>query len=520
MGLLEKITGLRAPYPGVRWDPSSRRVLAATETFRALPPEAQEAALYLPAWDFLKVGDNVYAKHIVEKAEGEETFFLLPALGYNEAIEKVQQLQKENNFLRDQLHAFVQQLPVPLFVIEEKADLRITYANPLLLELIGAPLSKLYRGLTLEDIFPDHVEEAKGLLEIARSEHKPQQVIIEGFRTTGHPYAYLVRAFPFETPSLRGVFFALVDVTREREQERRLELQNQELMTLTEELRQNQEELQVALKEVEAAQKEADLRRKELEDSLIAAQRYQRTMLLRTREITSLWGRDKVAIVARAHSYVGGDFLFAIKRGEYVYVVLGDATGHGPSGALLALTVRAQLLQAIAEISHPDELPAALTEAREALFEILDVKPDQTLSNDGAEIGLLALPIARSEVLYYAGAGRNLYLLDGDGTLHKYRGLRHGLGWNVPGSPLEPFKVEEIPYTSGGVLFLFSDGLSDQHNPDNHKLGVREVEQWLAQSASAGPEPADKVRYIMKLWHDFRQEAPQTDDVLLIALGL
>jgi hypothetical protein len=46
------------------------------------------------------------------------------------------------------------------------------------------------------------------------------------------------------------------------------------------------------------------------------------------------------------------------------------------------------------------------------------------------------------------------------------------------------------------------------------------VEQWLAESANAGPEPADKVRHVMRRWEDFRQEAPQTDDVLLIALAL
>ncbi len=521
MGLLEKLAGLRAPYPGVRWEPSSGRLLGATDAFRAFPPEAQEAALHLPAWDFLKVGEEIYAKHITHKTENEEVFFLLPALGYNEAIEKIHQLQKENSFLRDQLHAFVQQLPVPLFVVEEKSDLRITYANQLLLELIGAPLSKLYKGLTLEDVFPDHVEQAKVLLESARGRRQPQQEIIEGFRATGHPYAYLVRAFPFETPNLRGVFFAVVDVTKEKEQERRLELQNQELAALTEELRQNQEELQIAVKELEAAQKEAESRRKELEDSLVAAQRYQRTILFRTREVIDLWGRDKVAIVARAHSYVGGDFIFAHRRGDYGYIVVGDATGHGPSGALLALTVRTQLLQAIAETTHPRDLPAALTEARETLFEILDVDPSQTLSNDGAEVGILALPLAREGTLYYAGAGRNLYLLDANSTLHKYKGQRHALGWNVPGAPLETFTVTEIPYPAGGIAFLFTDGLSDQHSPDNHKLGLRTVERWLSESAfAAGPEPADKVRYVMKLWQDFRHEAPQTDDVLLVALGL
>lgn len=74
MGLLEKLTGLKVPYPGVRWGSHTGRILAATDAFRALPAEAQEVALTLPAWDFLKVSGEVYAKHIVEKTDTEETF--------------------------------------------------------------------------------------------------------------------------------------------------------------------------------------------------------------------------------------------------------------------------------------------------------------------------------------------------------------------------------------------------------------------------------------------------------------
>jgi serine phosphatase RsbU (regulator of sigma subunit)/PAS domain-containing protein len=520
MGLLEKLAGLKAPYPGVRWQPSTGKVLAATEAFKALHIGAQEAALALPSWDFLRVDGEVYAKHITESAADEEVFFLLPAQGYNEAVDKIKSLEKENAFLRDQLHVFVQQLPVPVFVLEEKSSSRVTFANQLLLDLIGVPLSRLYKGLSLEDIFPDHVEQAQAILSQARQTQKPQQEIVEGFRSEGSPYAYLVRAFPFETPSLRGFFFALVDVSKEREQERRLEMQNQELVTLAEELRQNQEELQITLKEVEAARKEAEARRKDLEDSLLAAQRYQRTILLRTRELISLWGRDHTAVVARAHSYVGGDFLFAMRQGDYIYVVVGDATGHGPSGALLALTVRSQLLYAFSSLAHPESLPQVLEEARDMLFEVLDVDLNKVLSIDGAEVGILALPTKRSGYFYFAGAGMNLYALSPNGTLHKYKGARHGLGWNFPGRALEAFSVEKVPYIANTTLFLFTDGLPDQHDANYSKLGLRTVEKWLIESATSGSEPADKVRYISQCWQYFQQDAPQTDDMLLVAARL
>ncbi len=522
MGLLQKLTaGLSVPFPGVRWNPETGKVLSTTEAFRTLDADLQEKALALPAWDFLIENGQVFSKHIIERSESEETFFLLPAEGYYETIQKVKELEKENAFLRDQLHAFVQQIPVPLFVIEEgRQTHRITYANQLLLELAGIPLAQLYKGLTLEDVFPDHPEAVEALLQKAQQSRKPVQAVLEGHRKSGQLYAYLVRAFSFETPSLKGIFFAIIDISKEKEQEIQLEQQNQELLVLTEELRQNQEELQMSLQELSAARAVAETRQKELEDSLEAAKRYQRNLLLRPKNIIDNWGRDRVAMVSKVHSYVGGDFLLGLCHQDFFYVAVGDATGHGPSGALLALTVQNELRYRLTRLQHPRQLHTLLEGTREVLFELFDVKPDVTLSNEGAEVGIIALPLARERAFYYAGAGRTLYNLKPDGDLEEIAGTRHGIGWNVPGTPPESYQTLELSYSSGSTLFLFTDGVSDQHNLSGKKIGRKRLRQWIQDSAQAGPTPVDKTRYIMKQWLSFSGGAPQTDDVLLLAIEL
>ncbi|GIV23460.1 MAG: SpoIIE family protein phosphatase [Bacteroidia bacterium] len=522
MALFGLQTTLKAPFPGVRYEPATGKVLARTEAWDYLSPELQEKALLLPAWDFLHENGHIWAKHIVEETDTTQTFFLLPAEGHYEVIQKLERVEAEARFLREQLHAFVQNVPLPLFVVEASGDLdkaRVLFANPLLLELLKLPLKRLYEGLTLRDIFGEAAAPLQ-LLHQAAQQRKPVQETIERPAERGS-YWWILQAFPFQSTNLSGIMVGIVDVTKEKEQERQLAEAYAELQVQSEELRQSQEALYAAYEELHKAKEEAEARRKELEDSLIAAQRYQRTLLFRSRDLFAVWGYDRAAVVARSHTYVGGDFLVVRSGPSHLYVGIGDATGHGSSGALLAVTVQGLLHQALLELASPSELHIALEVAQRALFEVLEVEPGKDLSNDGAEVALVALPLQSPERVYVATAGREVVLLLPDGTLIESQQGRRGLGWSAPGQTPAPFSTEELPYVAGATLFLFSDGVTDQLNAEGKRIGRKRFLEWLKESHTAGPEPRDKTRFLLKHWHDWKgEETPQTDDIVLIALQL
>lgn len=522
MALFRLSAELKAPFPGVQWEPETGKILSRNATWAALPESTQVAALALPAWDFLEADGQRWAKYISEQSDRTETFFLIPADGHYEAIQKLQALEAEVKFLREQLHAFVQNVPLPLFVVQEAPrleDTRITFANNLLLEALNIPLKRLYQGLTLRDIFGATAEAAGRFLEEAHRARTPVQEVFEAPTESGTHW-WLVRAFPFQTSALQGIMVGLVDLTRQKAQERELAEAYQELQTQTEELRQSQEALQSAYEALAQAKEEAEARRKELEDSLIAAQRYQRTLLFRVHMLYEAWGYENCAVIARAHTYVGGDFIVAKVKENYLYLGIGDATGHGSSGALLAITVQGLLHQAILQLTSPDQLHQALESARKELWDILEITPGQDLSNDGAEVALVALPLSRSGELYLSTAGRVFYLLSPEGQLVESQQGRRALGWSVPGQPSEPYSTEKLPYPKGSTLFLFSDGLTDQLNAEGRRFGRKALRDLLAQAHTAGPEPRDKTRYILQHWNAWKGETPQTDDVVLIALGL
>ncbi|MDW8016188.1 MAG: SpoIIE family protein phosphatase [Bacteroidia bacterium] len=518
MGLWGTSGGVKSPFPAARWNKQTGKLLSKNEAWDALPSEIQQNALLMPSWDFLHENGHIWSKYIMESDEQHETFFLLPAEGYHEVVQRLTKVEEELRFYREQLHAFVQNAPVPLFLIQRDRGHRITFANQLLLETAGIPLAQLYKGISLQDVAGSATLEVQKILDEAEKHQKPVQEIVQKEGKQGTVY-WLVRAFPFHTSTLDGIMVGVLDITREKLQEEMLAQAYQELQAQAEELRQSQEELIAVNEALKAAQEESENRRKELEASLQAAQRYQRTLLMRTHTLYEKWGYDRVSVVTRVHTYVGGDFLLIRKTKEHLYVGLGDATGHGVSGALLAITVQGLLSQALAEVP-PDQIHLALQEVHDHLIQILEVPPDR-LSTEGAEVIVVALPLARTGSIYITSAGRAAYLALPSGELTEYNQRRRGLGWNLPGKEKEPFITETLPYLPQATLYLFTDGMTDQLDPSGKRIGTRTFLQWIREAVQLSSDPRTQTRYILQQWNNWRGEnSALTDDATLIALQL
>lgn len=510
--------GLKSPFPAVRWNKQTGKLLSKNEAWDALSPDTQRQALLMPSWDFLHENGHIWTKYITESDEQYESSFLIPAEGYYEVVQRLYKVEEELRFYREQLYGFVQNVPVPLFLIQKDQGHRITFANQLLLETTGIPLAQLYKGISLQDIAGSAAPAFQRIFEEAERHQKPVQEIVCKQNEQDTTY-WLVRAFPFRTSALSGTMVSVLDVTREKLQEEMLSHAYQELQARAEELRKNQEELMAVNKALKAAQEESELRRRELEASLQAAQRYQRTLLMRTQALYEKWGYDNVSVVARAHTYVGGDFLLVREVKDYLYVGLGDATGHGVSGALLAITVQGLLSQALMGLP-PDQIHLALQEVHEQLIQILEVPPNHP-STEGAEVIIAALPLARAGNIYLASAGRPAYLGFPSGELIEYHQRRCGLGWNLLRKEKESFVTNTIPYAPQATLYFFTDGMTDQLDASGKRIGTRTLLQWIREAVQRSSAPRTQTRHILQQWNAWRgEEEALTDDATLIALRL
>ncbi len=211
-------------------------------------------------------------------------------------------------------------------------------------------------------------------------------------------------------------------------------------------------------------------RRERLESELRIAAEMQASLL--PEEPPELEGLHLVGWSESAKE-VGGDFYDFIQMSDgRLGIALGDATGKGLPAALLSSECWSTF-QALAETcSSPGEL---LYRTNNALC--------RRLGNQGRFVTLFFMIIdPRSGKVSYASAGHNPPVM--------VRGASQRPEWlqTEGGFPLglfadKPYPDTQLQMEPGDTILIYSDGLTEAHNPDNELYGEERVESVLAEHA-------------------------------------
>ncbi len=514
---------IKANFWGVRWNLKNGKILSKTETWDELPEEAQMNAIALAPWDFFRWQSRVFVKHITYQNEEIEEFFLLPADEWENTIEKLEAATQELKQTKDQLMGFVQNVPIPLLVFSNNNQEKVLFANQLLLQLTHTPLAKLYQGLTIQDLFPFQTTKIQALCQECATKKQPVQEIIE-ITTPNHEKKYwLLRIFPIRTTFLEGFILGIIDMTQEKEQEIKLQEAYQELQTQAEELTQSQEALTIINEELKKSFEVIDEKNKELEDSLKAARRFQRKLLINLKDFEKLKEHYSADIKILPHSIIGGDFFIVDtinnKFVDWYVFIFGDATGHGPTGTLLALTVKLLLKNELNGLEDLNLLHTVLQNTHQEMLHVMEAQ-EQLASVEGAEVAILALPKNPSEnpFCFFSSAGIPLYYFQYNSK--EWKIINHktkGLGWTLKDATLPPFQTNCIQFSKKDTCFLFTDGLQDQLSPEYKKIGKKLLVEQL-KSLPYEMQPSQKLDTLEQFWKQWKGNQTQTDDILMACL--
>jgi serine phosphatase RsbU (regulator of sigma subunit) len=131
------------------------------------------------------------------------------------------------------------------------------------------------------------------------------------------------------------------------------------------------------------------------------------------------------------------------------------------------------------------------------------------------EIGLIQVDIKRHRLLF-AGARRPLFWVHA-GKGQEISGDRITIGSPWEGEAPE-FTLHTLEVSPGDMVYLFSDGYSDQLSPDNKRYQHRRLLELLE---SIAPHPAHQQRLLIEAelarWMGTTR---QTDDILIIGLRI
>jgi serine phosphatase RsbU (regulator of sigma subunit) len=177
---------------------------------------------------------------------------------------------------------------------------------------------------------------------------------------------------------------------------------------------------------------------------------------------------------------VGGDFydFHHFPDGRFG-LVIGDVSGKGVPAALVMASTRSVLRDAAEDLVSPG---AVLEHANTLLCE--DMPPNMFVTC------LYALLDPASGVLDFANAGHNLpYLYSPDGLVElRATGMPLGL---LPGMSYEQPRSQ---ISAGQALLMYSDGLTEAHNPNREMFGLERLHTFLAHwQPPADPEQTSEL---------------------------
>ena len=200
--------------------------------------------------------------------------------------------------------------------------------------------------------------------------------------------------------------------------------------------------------------------------------------------------------------HTGGDLYDLVVLDGRLFMLLGDATGHGFGPALSATQMQAMLRVAF---RLGADLDTAYMQVNNQLEE--DLPDDRFIT---AFMGFLDFD--RHEVEYHSG---------GQGPILHFRAAEQECDWYSPTRfPVGVMSMEEtmpsqrLEIAPGDILALISDGIYEYEAPDGSQFGEDRVRDVFLEHHHSSMEGLSDA--LVAAARAFAGEAPQADDVTLV----
>jgi serine phosphatase RsbU (regulator of sigma subunit) len=271
---------------------------------------------------------------------------------------------------------------------------------------------------------------------------------------------------------------------------------------------------------------------KDITDSIRYAQTIQEAILPGEARMKEVFGEHFV--IYRPKDMVSGDFYWMDKlksddddsataassslsdAGNKVFFATIDCTGHGVPGGFMTLIAN-QLLNEIISLCKIHD-PAMIMEMMDRQIRAI-LKQQEKVNDDGMDVCLTMLERQQDGKMriVYAGARRPLYFFVAkENKLYTLKGDRASLGG--PQRKDTSYNRYELMLNKGDMIYMFTDGLADQNNPDKQKFGTKNLCNMLELHAT---KSADQQKSLIEASLEAHMNgAEQRDDITVIGIRI
>lgn len=287
---------------------------------------------------------------------------------------------------------------------------------------------------------------------------------------------------------------------------------------LEEQVRERTRELEQANVEIQAQRDLARAQRdkiaeqkKEITDSILYAERIQRSLLPQPEKIKAAVSDSFVLFKPR--DIVSGDFYWTAETDHKAIIVAADCTGHGVPGAFMSMLGISFLNEIISENKITDAA-GILNRLRHQVIDALQQKGTPGEAKDGMDLALCVLD-KRSAKLQFAGANNPLYYIR-NGELYEIKGDKMPVAIHVK---MDSFTNHELTVSPGDVFYLFSDGYADQFGgPNGKKFKYRSLKELLVSIHQK--DMNEQCEILDKQFEEWKGDNDQVDDVVIVGFSI
>ena len=246
---------------------------------------------------------------------------------------------------------------------------------------------------------------------------------------------------------------------------------------------------------------------KDIIDSMNYARRIQSAILPPNKFIKEHLPKSFILYLPK--DIVAGDFYWMEKLDETIFFAVADCTGHGIPGAMVSVVGNNALNRAVREhkLTKPGEI---LDKSREILIKEFEKSEEEV--KDGMDISLCAI---NGNQLEFAGAYNPVFIAR-NGELTETRGDSQPIG---KFDHKKAFKTHQFTLQKGDVIYIFSDGFSDQFGGKKGKKFKKANFKKLLLSIEDQPMSEQK-EIIEKEFQKWKGQLEQIDDVCVMGVKI
>ena len=312
----------------------------------------------------------------------------------------------------------------------------------------------------------------------------------------------LTEKFNMMIAQLESYYYELEEKVKERTLE--IEKQKKEIENQRDALAEKNVQLNEAYIEIEE-------QKKHIMDSIYYARRIQTAILPSFAVLDEYLNNYFIFYLPK--DIVSGDFYWMHEADGLVMMAAVDCTGHGVPGAFMSIVGFNQLNNAV-NVQKARRASDILNELNKGVIATLNENLSESSIKDGMDMALCVFDFTRKKA-DFAGANNPMLMIRNE-NVYKYKGDRFPIGAFIENRNQE-FTNNEIELKTGDMIYMYSDGYSDQFGgPDNKKFFGKRFEQLLFEIH--GKPLKEQKEILNSKLVDWMGDNDQVDDILVIGI--